>query len=296
MEWNLLEKTTFWVEGVELHDADLNAIAAGVARALGLRPHEVMVVDVRPNLLVFDVTCRSVNPYAIAGKETNIMRVLSSIKGVHLRTNPKIHSEGILGFIAIDPGIVANTLARSYQLSQAVAGRVAKRAVVMASGQEVILGIIRDLNSPYIVSLLRRAGYEADYGGVLEDDARSSINRIEALLSKGIGLLVTTGGMGAEGKDCMLEVLRWFDRDAYAAPILKFNPDGKRHQREGVYVGVAETGISKLIALPGPHPEVRVACTRMIRGIAAGLPKAQLAEYIAAPIRRRWLKSHAGHV
>ena len=36
MEWNLLEKTTFWVEGAELTVANLDDVAAAVGGSPGL--------------------------------------------------------------------------------------------------------------------------------------------------------------------------------------------------------------------------------------------------------------------
>ena len=48
MEWDLLEKTTFWVNDVDLKGADLDQVSEAAARALCLQPREVMVIDVRP--------------------------------------------------------------------------------------------------------------------------------------------------------------------------------------------------------------------------------------------------------
>ena len=42
MEWDLLEKTTFWVEGARLDGANLGEVAAAAASALGLDPDEAL--------------------------------------------------------------------------------------------------------------------------------------------------------------------------------------------------------------------------------------------------------------
>ncbi len=60
MEWDLLEKTTFWVEGARLNGANLGEVAAAAASALGLDRDEVMVVDVQNEIVAFDVLRRKV--------------------------------------------------------------------------------------------------------------------------------------------------------------------------------------------------------------------------------------------
>ena len=52
MEWNLLEKTTFWIEGAELQGANLDDAAAAAAEALGFDPREIMVVMCSPASLL----------------------------------------------------------------------------------------------------------------------------------------------------------------------------------------------------------------------------------------------------
>ena len=73
MEWNLLEKTTFWVEGAELDSANLDDTAAAAAEALGFDPGEIMVVDVQPGIIAFDVLKKNIPAESVAGKAREIL-------------------------------------------------------------------------------------------------------------------------------------------------------------------------------------------------------------------------------
>src|SRR5512135_2098568 len=102
MDLNLLEKTTFWVDDVHLAQADLGALAAAAAEALALPRDEVMVVDVRPGLVAFDVLRPNVQAGAVVGKERELLRRLAAVSGVSLGGGAAVHSEGVLGLIALD--------------------------------------------------------------------------------------------------------------------------------------------------------------------------------------------------
>ena len=81
MEWDLLEKTTFWVEGAYLDGANLGDVAAAAASALGLEPDEVMVVDVQNEIVAFDLLRRQVEAESVAGKFREILRRQSEVAG-----------------------------------------------------------------------------------------------------------------------------------------------------------------------------------------------------------------------
>lgn len=55
MGLNLLEKTELWVNEITLEQANLSDMADVVAKQLGLEPGKVLVVDVRPRHITFDV-------------------------------------------------------------------------------------------------------------------------------------------------------------------------------------------------------------------------------------------------
>ncbi|ADL07156.1 molybdopterin-binding protein [Thermosediminibacter oceani] len=288
MEWDLLEKTTFWVENVDLRGADLGQVAAAAAKALGLDAHEVMVVDVRPGLVAFDVLRRRVQAESVAGREGEILKRLQEVPGVILGPKAGVHSEGVLGLIALKPDEAQEVLSASARMTSEISQAVARRALVFASGSEVLAGKIRDTNSPYLIEALTGAGFRAEFGGILEDDVVAVVNRLEGALERGYGLIITTGGVGAEDKDCNIEAVLRLDPRAHTPWILKFTPDYKRHYKEGVRIAVGRVGMARLIALPGPHEEVRLACRALLEGLSQGLDDAGLAEKIAGVLRRRW--------
>jgi molybdenum cofactor synthesis domain-containing protein len=293
MEWDLLEKTTFWVEGARLDGANLGEVAAAAASALGLDPDEVMVVDVQNEIVAFDVLRRKVPADSIAGKFGEILRRIGAIPGVALSDSSSVHSEGILGLIALDPEAAKNVISRSEEMGTAVVNSVSRRACVFASGAEVIAGDIKDTNSPFLIDALSQAGFQAEFGGIIEDDVIVAVNRLEGALMKGFGLIVTTGGVGAESKDHSVEAVLRLDPNAYTPWILKFTPDMRRHYKEGVRIAVGRIGISRIVTLPGPHAEVRLGCRALLAGLDRDLDDAALAETVASAIRERWL-AHMG--
>ncbi len=298
MEWNLLEKTTFWVEPVELDGANLGEVAAAAAGALGFAQEEVIVVDVRPGVVAFDVLRRQVPAESVAGKEAAILKALGAVPGVRLADGAGVHSEGVLGLIALDPESAGRVISASAAMAQEISRAVSRRAIVFASGAEVIAGKIEDTNSPFIVGALGAAGFTARFGGILEDDVVSAAARLEEAVAEGFGLVITTGGVGAEDKDFSVEAILRLDPGAATPWILKFDPDFKRHHKEGVRIAVGQVGLTRLVALPGPHEEARLGCERLLAGLADGLDKPALAELIAGALRERWLgmmRSHHHH-
>jgi molybdenum cofactor synthesis domain-containing protein len=294
LDWDLLEKTTFWIDDIDLSQADLGEVAAAAAAALDLPPKEVMVVDVRPGLVAFDILRRRVRPEAVAGKEREILRRLAELSGVTLGTEAGIHSEGILGLIALEPEEAKRVLAGSAALAQGISRAVARRAIVFASGAEVSAGKIKDTNSPYILAALKDAGYKARFGGILDDNAATAANRLEEAMEEGYGLLITTGGVGAEDKDCSIEAILRLDPQACTPWILRFKVDYQRHHKEGVRIAVGQVGQGCLVALPGPHEEARLGFDRLLAGLEQGLTGASLTECIAGALRERWRNMMVG--
>jgi molybdenum cofactor synthesis domain-containing protein len=288
MEWELLEKTTFWIDNIELTAADLGQVAAAAAAVLELPAHEVMVMDVRAGLVAFDILRRRIRAEAVVGKEKEILRSLAELPGVAVKPGATVHSEGILGLIALEPEEATRVLAESSDMARRIRQAVARRAIVFASGTEVIAGKIKDTNSPYILAALERAGYQAHFGGVLDDDVIAAANRLEGALEEGYGLLITTGGVGAEDKDCSVEAILRLDPQAHTPWILKFKLDYHRHYKEGVRIAVGQVGQARLVALPGPHEEARLGCDRLLAGLQQGLAPGPVAEYIAGALRERW--------
>jgi hypothetical protein len=297
LEWDLLEKTTFWIEDIDLAEADLGRVAAAAAVALELPAEGVMVVDVRPGLVAFDIMQRKIRAEVIVGKEQEILQRLSKLPGVSINPGAAVHSEGVLGLIALDREEADRVLEISANIAENITQAVSRRAMVFASGAEVLAGKIKDTNSPYIMKALENSGYQADFGGVLDDDTVSVVNRLEGALEKGYGLIITTGGVGAEDKDFNIEAVLRLDPQANTPWIIKFKPDYRRHFKEGIRIAVGRVGIARLVALPGPHEEAVSGCDRLLEGIRRGLEDDLLAEYIASAIRERWrnVMKEGGH-
>jgi len=288
MEWNLLEKTTFWIEGINLHEVNLGTLADAAAAALGLQAGEVMVVDVQPGMVAFDVLRRQIPAEAVAGKGEPLLQELAAIPGVSFVEGVSVHSEGVLGMIALDPEAAQSVLERSASLGATVADAVSRRACVFASGSEVIAGSIEDTNSPFLLDVLNEAGFKGEFGGIIEDNTLAAVQALETALTKGFGLIITTGGVGAEKKDHSVEAILRLDPAAHTPWILKFTPDMRRHHKEGVRIALGRSGISRILALPGPHEEVRLGCRALLDGLQRGLADGPLAEVVASAIRQRW--------
>jgi molybdenum cofactor synthesis domain-containing protein len=295
MELNLLEKTTFWVDDIELAEVDLGALAAAAARAIDLPVDEVMVVDVRPGLVAFDVLRPKVLAEAVVGKERVLLDGLAKVPGVTLGPAAAVHSEGVLGFIALDPISGAKAVEAGAAMAVSVLEKVARRAIVFASGSEVRDSKILDTNSPYLVEVLEKIGLQVKFGGVLEDHLASVVAALEDAIGRGHGLVVTTGGVGAEDKDFNVEAVLRVDPGAHTPWILRFEPDMRRHHKPGVRIAVGRIGPTLLVALPGPHDEVRVAGEVLASGLASGMADGELAEALASVIRERWLSKMANN-
>ena len=83
---------------------------------------------------------------------------------------------------------------------------------------------------------------------------------------RGFGLIITTGGVGAESKDHSVEAVLKLDPHAITPWILKFTPDMKRHHKEAVRIAVGRVGICRIVSLPGPHAEVLLGGRGHYRG------------------------------
>jgi molybdenum cofactor synthesis domain-containing protein len=286
-ELNLLDKTEVWIENIEIHQADLNEVASAAAGALGLEKHRVLVVDLRPGVLVFDILQPSVLAEQIAGKGEALLDAIGGVKGVAIRPDTTIHSEGILGLIALDKDDALGVVQRSQALGREVGHRVARRALVFASGSEVRSGQVKDTNTPYICDELEEHGYRVSYGGVLDDDAVMVKAALFEAASSGYGLVITTGGVGAEAKDCTIEGLELCDPGTASAWLVNYEVGKGRHAKPGVRIATGKIGITTVACLPGPNQEVRDAMPVLLDGLAAGDDSAMLAERIASRLRSR---------
>lgn len=296
MGLNLLEKTELWVNEITLENANLTHMADAVADSLGLDRGKVLVVDVRPRHITFDVLEKNVPQENIMGRERAILDALAALPGVHLTAESYIHSNGILGLICAGVKNPGEVLDRVADMTSEIQRKVAKRAIVFPTGFELRQGLIEDTNTPYLKSLLEQHGYTVTVGEIIEDDPADVCAKLDDALSRGFGLIVTTGGVGAEDKDHSVEGICALDRNAATPYIVKFQQGTGRHVKDGVRIGVGREGPSLMVALPGPHDEVECAAPVLLEGLAAGWPKEILADRLAAVLADKWRqKNHHMH-
>ena len=286
--WNLLEKTEIRVERVGLAGANLSVIAGAVAGTLGLLEDEVLVIDARDDLLALDILRRSIDPYHLVGKRDAILRAIGSIDGVTVTDETDLCAEGMLGWLTLDQAVGKEALDRSREMIREIDARIRKRAVVFPTGNEVVAGQIVDTNTPLIRARLEREGYVVDGRPPLADD-RELIGAAlrAAVLDEGYGLVVTTGGVGAETKDCTIEALQGVDANASVPYICRFQKGQGRHAKDGVRIGVGRAGTALLLSLPGPNDEVELGLESAIGALADDRGPVKIADAVAGALRAR---------
>ncbi len=164
MGLNLLEKTELWVNEITLANANLSDMADAVAEQLGLDKGKVMVVDVRPRHITFDVLERNVPQAGIMGKERAILSALAALPGVCLTDKSYIHSNGILGLICVDVEEPEAVLDRVSNMTREIQEKVSRRAIVFPTGFELKQGMIQDTNTPFLKHELEERGYYVTVG------------------------------------------------------------------------------------------------------------------------------------
>jgi molybdenum cofactor synthesis domain-containing protein len=287
VELDLLEKTELWIENIELSGADLNRIAAVVADALRIDPGKVLVVDVRETHVVLDILQSRLQAEHIFGKKVELLRNLSSVPGVTVTERTEIHSDGILGMIALDEAEAKEVLERSASMAADIASHIARRVYVYPTGFEVKRGMIKDTNTPFIKELMEARGFKVTCGEVLDDDEEVIAGRIQAAMREGFGLVITTGGVGAESKDRTVEAVLKVDPGARTPYIVHFTQGTGRHEKDGVRIAVGRAGMTTIVALPGPNDEVKKGLPIILEGLERGWGKDKLSEVLVHAYRER---------
>jgi molybdenum cofactor synthesis domain-containing protein len=292
---DLLSKTELWVEDILLDDVDLTQLAICAGGVLGLGTEDIFVTDVRERRVVFDVVSQSVSLEAIAGKEAALLSKLAAFSGVTLGARASVHSFGVLGVIGAPAEQAADILANAAKLEAGLQAYVARSVVVLSTGGEVARGEIEDTNYAAVKSILSGHGYLVEHAGVVEDDEALIAARIGHLLEEGYGMIITTGGVGAEDKDKTIEAMQRLVPDLTTAILAEYKVGHGRHVKPHVRVACGRIGDILLVALPGPTREVLAALPVLIDAISKGLPPAVLAEEIATPNRALWKAHKMGH-
>jgi molybdenum cofactor synthesis domain-containing protein len=281
----LLDKTEIWIRGVRLADADLAAVASAAATALALPPARVFVTDVRDDHVVLDVLLPRVRLEDVAGTEAALLAAIGAVRGVSVATDASVHSEGVLGVIGTAPADVAALLQEVTRVDDGIRAFASRRVAVVSTGADVLEGRVRDTNLAAVREVLEPAGYEVASGGTVADDERAIAGRVARLADEGYGVVITTGGVGAEDKDRTVEALALLDPALATAVLAYYRVGCGRHVKDSVRVAVARVGWGIAVALPGPTHEVRLALPVLVDGLAAQLSVAELAEVIARPLR-----------
>lgn len=292
MELELLEKTEIWIKPIRTRDVNLTMVAEEVARVLNLEKSEVIVIDVREDVIALDILKKTVKAADILGKREALLRVLAEIPGVSLTRETTIHSEGILGLIDIEDKKSGNILKKMERMGQQVLERIRSRTIVFPSGFELEKHLIQDTNSPYIMERLKREGYTVTIGNVLEDRLDAIVTALTRAVGEGFGLIITTGGVGAEDKDRTIEALLRLDPAASTPYIIHYEKGKGRHEKDGVRVGVAYVKPSLIVALPGPHTEVKMGMEVLVDGLKRGLGKEDLAAALSQSYKEFLKQAH----
>jgi molybdenum cofactor synthesis domain-containing protein len=201
----------------------------------------------------------------------------------------------MLGWIAMDQDAAQEPLRRSEEMAAEIVRNISKRVIVFPTGAEVAEGQVEDTNTPAILQCLASEGYKVTRGETLKDVRSLITARLrEAIDSGGYGVIITTGGVGAEDKDCTVEAVNALDPEAATPYICHYKIGTGRHIKDGIRIAVGEYNQGLIISLPGPNDEVKASLGIVVEGLRAKQDKHLLAENIAANLRRI-LKRKATH-
>lgn len=295
MQYRLLEKTEIWITPIRLHGADLAACASAAGEVLGLTPEQIMVTDAQKEHLVFDVLTPTVEAKQIVARKDALLQALGRVPGVEIDERTEIHSDGILGMISLGPDEGREVLERTEKLQAQLMERLARRAKVFPTGTEVINGQIKDTNTPFLVRELETMGFSVATSPPLPDQLNRIANSLRDAVEEGYGLVITTGGVGAEGKDQTVEALLALDPEAATPYVLKFTRGQGRHAKDGVRLGVGRLGQCTMVTLPGPNDEVRLTWPVLSQGLKENWPKQRLASHLADALRQKFLHHQPTH-
>jgi molybdenum cofactor synthesis domain-containing protein len=273
------------IVGVVLAEADLRAIADATAEVLELNAGEVLVTDYLDESVTLDILRKTLYPHQFVAKRERLLAAIGDVHGVSLAKDAFVESQGMLGWIAADADEMGEAVGRAQAQAADIMARIARRVIVFSTGAELVSGEVKDTNRESITELLEVAGYTCAFGGSIRDDVDLIAGALRNAAFDGYGLVLTTGGVGAESKDKTIEALLKLDPEAATPYIVRFEIGHGRHVKEGVRIGVGHYEQARIICLPGPNDEVRCALEVIRQGLREGLADARLAEAIARRLR-----------
>jgi molybdenum cofactor synthesis domain-containing protein len=287
MDLDLLEKTEIRIDGIALAGTNLTALAAAAAGVLDLPADKVTVIDVRPGQVALDILLRTVRAESVFGRERALLAALAALPGVTLDAQADVHSAGVLGAIGLSEAEAEQALAASRSIGHAIAANRRARIRILPTGFELIERRIEDTNTPYLVKLFAQAGFLPDAGAAVPDNRQALTDALQQAADD-CGLVVTTGGVGAEDKDFTVEAVESLDPTAATPYLVRFSKGEGRHVKDGVRLAVGERNGCLLAALPGPHDEVRLAAPVLVEGYKRGWAKGHLAHRLAESVRAKF--------
>ncbi|MFC1958178.1 molybdopterin-binding protein, partial [Chloroflexota bacterium] len=197
------------------------------------------------------------------------------------------HSEGILGLVNLSQDYFTEFKTGVNKINQQISKAIRLRAIVFPTGDEVIKGDIEDTNTSFLVNLLADLGYKVNRGKALEDSFDGVLSALRNAADMGYGLVITTGGVGAEDKDHLVEAILTLDPDATAPYIVHYAQGHGRHKKDGVRIAVGKRTWTTFVALPGPHDEVQLVAPTLAQGLIEQWDKDSLAEKLVLPLRAK---------
>lgn len=287
MTVHLFNKRELRITGLSLTDVDLDLIAAAVADSLTLSPEDVLVVDAHSDQLTLDLLSDPDDIGRLAGKRRALLESLSCIPGLSVGTETEIHSDGILGVINLSPERAETLPGAMSDFRGQLREKLARKVMILPTGREIMAGNVMDTNTPFLMELFTINGYEAKAGSVVDDDIDVAIGALTDAIGRGFGLVVSTGGTGAELKDCMVEAITALAPDAATPYVVQYQRGHGRHYKEGVRIAVGHVEQTMLVALTGPHAEVKEAAPVLIEGLRQGYDRECLAGNIVDVLHAR---------
>jgi molybdenum cofactor synthesis domain-containing protein len=296
----LLDKSEVWLHGIHLADVNLPALAKAAADVLGLAADKVFVTDVREALVVLDILAPRVDLAGVIGKQDELLRAVAHVAGVTVDPDASVHSEGILGVIGTPREQVADYLEGAARMKQQLVDYAARRIAVVSTGTEMLAGHVEDTNFAAVRDIMSAAGFEVEFGGIAGDSEREIAGLVARLSGEGYGLIITTGGVGAEDKDRTIEAIELLDPRLKTTVLAHYTKGHGRHVKDCVRIAVAQLGWSIIVSLPGPTHEVKLALPVLREGLATArdigaLDIDALVEAMAVPLRATLPKHHHHH-
>jgi molybdenum cofactor synthesis domain-containing protein len=285
-QYDLLDKSELRVTDIVLAGADLTALAGIAADVLGFQAHEVLVTDYLDETLTFDVLRPTVYSHQLVGRADALLSALREAPGVTVSAHSRVTSNGMLGWISADSTEMAAALIEAQRTAEQMDARIAKRVAVFSTGAELVRGEVKDTNWATISEGLGDAGFACEHLGTLPDDQELIAGSIRRAADSGFGVVITTGGVGAEAKDCTVEAVLSLVPDAAAPYTCHFTPGHGRHTKDGVRIALGTYRGTRVISLPGPNDEVRACLGHLVDGLAGHATDAVLASALAETLRQ----------